>query len=346
MDGQAHTYDARPVTARPAVIDVHAHVTPRCFSDAVLAGHDWYGMSAADGELHNPMNRWTLEQRIEAMDADGIDVQLTSPTDVFYQYHRSGADAAKIAREVNDEVAGMVRARPDRIAGLGTVPMQDTDLALAELSHAVGDLGLRGVMIDDHVNGLTYDDPRFDPFWEAAAELGALIFVHQYAPTSVEARINKFFFFNSIGNLVDRTITFGALVYGGVMDRYPDLKVCLGHAGGYTVFALDRMDQGWRAFPAMRGATTAPPSTYARRFIYDAVTYEPRTLRYLVDVVGADRVVLGTDWPAPMRVLEPVQRLAAIGVLTDEEIELILRGTAASLLGDVTKREVEKTCPS
>jgi aminocarboxymuconate-semialdehyde decarboxylase len=115
--------------------------------------------------------------------------------------------------------------------------------------------------------------------------------------------------------------------------------VCLGHGGGYTAFALDRMDQGWRAFPSMRGATQGPPSTYARRFTYDAVTYEARTLRFLVDVVGADRVVLGTDWPAPMRVLEPVTRLTAIGVLTPEEVESILRGTAAMLLGDPTSRE-------
>jgi aminocarboxymuconate-semialdehyde decarboxylase len=328
-----------------SIVDVHAHVTPRCFSDVVLGGNDWYGMTSADGELHNPMNLWSLEQRIEAMDADGIDVQLTSPTDVFYQYHQDPAVTATIARAVNDEVAEMVRARPTRIAGLATVPMQDTDLAVAELSRAVGELGLRGVMIDDHVNGQTYDEPRFDAFWAAAAELGALIFVHQYAPTSVEARIDKFFFFNSIGNLVDRTITFGALVYGGVMDRYPNLKVCLGHAGGYTAFALDRMDQGWRAFPSLRGATTGPPSSYARRFTYDAVTYEPRTLRFLVDVVGADRVVLGSDWPAPMRVLDPVQRLSRLGVLEPHEIESILRGTAAALLGD-TRGEAEKTCPS
>lgn len=215
-------------------------------------------MDSDDGELHNPMNLWSLEQRIEAMDADGIDVQLTSPTDVFYQYNQPPEVTARIAAEVNDEVAEMVRRRPDRIAGLGTVPMQDTDLAIAELTRLMGDLGMRGVMIDDHVNGLTYDDGRFDAFFEAASELGAVVFVHQYAPTSVEARIETYFFFNSIGNLVDRTITFGALVYGGVMDRYPDLKVCLGHGGGYTAFALDRMDQGWRAFPSMRGATTGP----------------------------------------------------------------------------------------
>src|SRR5262249_42081516 len=155
--GQAHPPHARPVRrGLPSIIDVHAHVTPRCFSDAVLGGSDWHGMTSDDGELHNPMNLWSLDQRVEAMDADGIDVQLTSPTDVFYQYQQDPAVTATIAHEVNDEVAEMVRARPDRIAGLATVPMQDTDRAVAELTRAIRDLGLRGVMIDDHVNGMTY----------------------------------------------------------------------------------------------------------------------------------------------------------------------------------------------
>lgn len=289
-------------------------------------------MTSDDGELHNPMNLWSLEQRIEAMDADGIELQLTSPTDVFYQYHQDPAVTENIAKAVNDEVAEMTRARPGRIAGLATVPMQDTDRAVAELSRAMAELGLQGVMIDDHVNGHTYDEPRFDAFFEAAEELGALVFVHQYAPTSVEARIDRYFFFNSIGNLVDRTITFGALVYGGVMDRYPGLKVCLGHGGGYTAFALDRMDFGWHAFPSMRGQSTAEPSSYARRFTYDSVVYQPRVMRFLLDTVGADRVVLGTDWPAPMRVTEPVLRLTSMDGLTPSEVDSILRGTATELL--------------
>jgi aminocarboxymuconate-semialdehyde decarboxylase len=315
------------------IVDVHAHVTPRVFIDAIEADGTWHGMTADDGELHNPLNHWGLAQRVEAMDADGVDVQLTSPTDVFYQYHQEPSVAARIAREVNDEVASMAREAPTRIAGLGTVPLQDTDAAVAELARVMTDLGMRGVMVDDHVNGQTYDDPRFDAFWEAAAELGALVFVHQYAPTSVEARIDRYFLFNSIGNLVDRAITYAALVYGGVMDKYPDLKVCLGHGGGYVPYAFDRMDFGWHAFESMRGRASGPPSTYARRFTYDAVAYQPHTLRFLVDVVGADRVVLGTDWPAPMRVEDPVKRIDEMDVLSPDEKDLILRGTAASILG-------------
>ena len=144
----------------PNIIDVHAHVTPRCFSDVVLGGNDWHGMTSDDGELHNPMNLWSLDQRIEAMDSDGIDVQLTSPTDVFYQYHQDPAVTATIAAEVNDEVAEMVRSQ-----------------RVAELTRAIRDLGLRGVMMTTRRRH-DYDDPRFEAFWQAAEELGALIFVH------------------------------------------------------------------------------------------------------------------------------------------------------------------------
>jgi aminocarboxymuconate-semialdehyde decarboxylase len=242
-------------------------------------------MTSDDGELHNPMNLWSLDQRIEAMDADGIDVQLTSPTDVFYQYHQDPAVTATIASAVNDEVAEMVRARPTRIAGLATVPMQDTDLAVAELTRAIRDLGLRGVMIDDHVNGQTYDDPRFDAFWEAAAALGA-----RSSCTSTRylgrGAHRRFFFFNSIGNLVDRTITFGALpCTAGVMDRHPTSRCASGHAGGYTVFALDRMDRaGARSRQCGcddRSAEHVRTPLHLRRG-----HLQPRTLRYLVDVVG------------------------------------------------------------
>ncbi len=315
------------------IVDIHAHLTPRFFIDAVADGRTWHNMSAGDGELHNPLNHWSVQQRLDAMDADRVDVQVVSPTDVFYQYHQDAAVTAEIARAANEAVAELRREHPQRFAGLGTVPMQATDLAIAELERAVRDLGLAGVMIDDHVNGETYDLPRFDAFFEAAAELGAVVFVHQYGPTSVAARIDRFFLFNSIGNLVDRAITFASLVYGGVMDRHPGLKVCLGHAGGYTAFALDRMDHGWRQWLNRRGACLAPPSTYASRFFYDAVTYQERTLRFLLDTVGADRVMLGTDWPAPMRVQEPVTRLTAMASITEQEAQAILHGTARHLFG-------------
>jgi aminocarboxymuconate-semialdehyde decarboxylase len=307
-------------------------VTPQRFQQAVLAGKMWHGLGPDEGELENPRNRWDVARRVEAMDRLGIDTQLVSPTDCFYQYRLAPATTAAIAADCNDEIAEMVRDRPSRFMGLGTLPLQDIDLTIREMDRAIGVLGLRGFMIDDHVNGLTYDDPVFAPFWQAAERLDAFILVHQGRPTSVTYRIRDYFLPNSIGNLVDRTITFAALIYGGVMDRFPGLTICLGHAGGYVPYAVDRLDKGWSAFPDSRGATRDRPSTYLGRFYYDTVTYTDRNLRFLVDSVGADRVLFGTDWPAPMVVDDPVRRMETSAQLVDAEREVILRGNAARVL--------------
>ncbi|MGE2832802.1 amidohydrolase family protein [Mycobacterium sp. SMC-4] len=321
-------------TLTPPVVDVHAHLTVQCFRDAIGRNQCWHGMTSADGELDNPRNHWSTARRIEEMDKMGVDIQLVSPTDAFYQYRQDAKTTAALAVEVNDEIAELKRDRPTRFGGLGTLPMQDVGLAVAELARGMNELDLDGFMIEDHVNGLTYDNPVFSPLWEAAEELGAFLFIHQNMRTSVAYRTRSYFLPNSIGNLVDRAITYATFVYGGVMDDYPNLKVCLGHAGGYTPLALDRLDHGWHIWPSSRGRTVAPPSTYARRFYYDSVTYQARTLRFLLDVVGADRVLLGTDWPAPMSIDDPVAWLAEQSVITDDEREFILRGTAATLFGN------------
>jgi aminocarboxymuconate-semialdehyde decarboxylase len=313
------------------VVDVHAHVTPQRFQKAVLSGADWHGLRPDTGELDNLRNRWPPERRIEEMDHMGVDVQLISPTDGFYQYGRAPDVTARIAAECNDEMAEMTVDHPDRFMGLGTLPMQSTEHAIAEMERGMGDLRLRGFMIDDHVNNLTYDHPGFDPFWAAAERLGAFILVHQGRPTSVTYRTEKYFLPNAVGNLVDRTLTFGSLVYGGVMDRYPDLTICLGHAGGYVPYALDRLDKGWDAWPDLRGASRDRPSTYVRRFYYDTVTYTDRNLRFLLDVVGADRVLFGTDFPAPMVVEDAVRRIETAEVVAAPEREAILRGNAAAI---------------
>ena len=308
------------------IIDVHIHLTPHRFSEVALKGKNWYGLTADDGELDNPKNLWTTEQRLEEMDRIGIDIQMVSPTDVFYQYNRGPEVTAQIARECNEEISELVRDYSDRFMGLGTLPMQDIPMAVQEMEHGMKKLGLRGFMIDDHVNGLTYDEPIFEPFWDKVEKLGAFILIHQYGPTVTETRTRRYFLHNTVGNLVDRTLTYGCLVGGGVMDRHPDLKVCLGHAGGYVPYAVDRMDKGWEMFPKYRGNAVKPPSTYLDRFYYDTTTFTDRNMRFLVDVVGADRVVLGTDWPAPMAVVDPVNTIKNSAVLSDVEKDAILWG--------------------
>lgn len=314
------------------IIDVHIHLKPHRFSKVALTGETWYGMTADDGELDNPKNLWTTERRIEEMDRIGLDTQMVSPTDVFYQYNQKAEITAKIASECNEEISELVRDHPDRFMGLGTLPMQDIPLALGEMERGLTKLGLKGFMIDDHVNGLTYDDPVFEPFWELAEKLGAFLLVHQYGPTVTRTRTSKYFLHNTVGNLVDRTLTYGCLVGGGVMDRYPDLKICLGHAGGFVPYAVDRMDKGWEMFPKYRGQAENPPSTYIDRFYYDTTTFTDRNLRFLVDVVGHDRVVLGTDWPAPMAVVDPVNKIKDSKVLTEVEKDSILWGNMEKAL--------------
>jgi aminocarboxymuconate-semialdehyde decarboxylase len=322
------------VSDRPRIVDVHAHVTPQRFQRAVLGGATWHGLGPDEGELDNPKNRWQPARRVEEMDRLGVDIQLVSPTDCFYQYRLAPEVTAAIAADCNDEVAEMVRDRPARFMGLGTLPLQDVDRSIREMERSMGELGLRGFMIDDHVNGLTYDHPSFEPFWSAVERLRAFVLVHQGRPTSVTYRIRDYFLPNSIGNLVDRTITFAALVYGGVMDRHPGLTICLGHAGGYVPYAIDRLDKGWSAFPDSRGATLDRPSAYIRRFYYDSVTYTDRNLRFLIDTVGEDRILFGTDWPAPMVVDDPVRRIETSERLVDAERAVILRDNAARVFAD------------
>jgi len=314
------------------IIDVHIHLTPHRFSEVALKGKTWYGLTADDGELDNPKNLWTTEQRLDEMDRKGLDTQMVSPTDVFYQYNQEPQITAQIARECNEEISELVRDYPDRFMGLGTLPMQNISLAIQEMKHGMNKLDLRGYMIDDHVNGLTYDDPIFEPFWETAERLGAFILIHQYGPTVTETRTRRYFLHNTVGNLVDRTLTYGCLVGGGVMDRHPELKICLGHAGGYVPYAVDRMDKGWEMFPKYRGNAVKPPSTYLDRFYYDTTTFTDRNLRFLVDVVGADRVVLGTDWPAPMAVVDPVNTIKNSAVLSDADKDAILWGNMEKAL--------------
>jgi aminocarboxymuconate-semialdehyde decarboxylase len=314
------------------IVDVHVHLTPHRFSRVALTGRKWYGMTSDDGELDNPKNLWTTEHRIDEMNRIGLDTQLVSPTDVFYQYDKDPEVTAQIAVECNEEISELTKDYPSRFKGLGTLPMQDIELTLLEMKHCIKTLGLDGFMIDDHVNGVTYDDAYFEPFWEKVEQYNAFILIHQYGPTVTVSRTRKYFLHNTVGNLVDRTLTYGCLVGGGVMDSYPELKICLGHAGGYVPFAVDRMDKGWEMFPKYRGKALNPPSSYLNKFYYDTATFTDRNLRFLIDSVGSDRVILGSDWPAPMAVEDPVNRIKHAKVLNSDEKEAILRGNLTKIL--------------
>ena len=327
-------------------IDVHAHLTPQCFWRATENGGDWhtlkretdargmeYALVGGRRQALPPRAKWTPEERLADMDSLGVDVHVVSPYVGFYNYHLPVEVARATSVETNDEIAGMIRAWPERFAGLGTLPMQDVVAAIAEMERCMTRLGLKGVEINDHVNGRTLEEPEFRPFWKAAQELGALVFFHQGGDTVVTPRSARYHLPNSIGNLADRAVTFATLVSGGVMDEFPDLKICLGHGGGYTCFGIGRMDHGWQVRSEARVYITQPPSAYLRRFYYDCIVYTEPALRFLIDSVGADRVVFGTDWPYDMALDWPVAWVLGMKGLSQEEKEAILWKNLERLLG-------------
>ena len=341
-----------------AVVDFHAHVTPQRFQAAIRSAGQWHGLASTVGELEVAGFRRTVEERLADMDAAGVDVQVVSPNAGFYQYDNEPAVTAVIARECNDEIAEMCADHPDRFAGFGTLPMQEVGLAIEELERIMSRSTFKGVMVGDHVNGRTYDEPELDPFWEAIHALGPIVFFHQGSGTVVGGRISRYHLENSVGNLTGRALTFGALVGGGILDRYPTLKIILGHAGGYTAFGAARMDRAWLAARELVGEgvdpaialggelagaapwpaiaprdSPRPPSAYLRRFYHDCCTYTQQTLRFLIDAVGIDRVVLGTDYPAPMMIPDAVRWIRGLDALTEAEQDGILWGNASALLG-------------
>jgi aminocarboxymuconate-semialdehyde decarboxylase len=327
------------MTESIGVVDFHAHVTPQRYKTAIASSGSWHGLGPEVGELDWPGFRRSTSERLGDMLELGVDAQLVSPCDGFYLYDRDVDLTLRVARECNDEIAEMTVAHPQQFLGLATVPMQDMATAVEEMRRAVVDLHLRGVMIGDHVNGRTYDETEFRPFWKAAEELGAIVFFHQGVDNVTARRLNRYGMGNSVGNLAERILTFGALVYGGVIDRHPNLKLLFGHAGGYTAFGTARMDKATTALvpeggrPAEWHVLQKMPSDYLQSFYYDSCTYTGQTLRFLIDMVGQDRVVLGTDYPAPMIADDAVNWLRGLDSLTDQEKTAILSENAAVLLG-------------
>ena len=316
-------------------IDIHAHISPEACFHAMREGRDWHGLTPAEiynSHQDNPRTMWTPEQRISDMNSLGVDVQVLSTGALFYRYNREAAQVTAMDIECNDSVSQLTKDHPDRFAGLANLPMQDIRASVAELERSCTQLGLKGAMIGDHVNGKNYDDPEFFPLWEAAEQLGAGMMIHQSGATMVTPRLDKYHLTNTIGNLADRAVTFASFVFGGVMDKYPNLRVLLCHGGGYTCYGIGRMDRGWQVRSEARGNIQQPPSAYLNKFYYDCLTQNEAALRYLIDTVGIDKVLFGTDWPFDMCFDWPVSWILGLESLNQEEKEAILYKNLEQLL--------------
>jgi aminocarboxymuconate-semialdehyde decarboxylase len=269
-----------------------------------------------------------LEARLEQMDRQGVDVQLVSPSPAHYCDWAEEGLAGRIVRTVNEGIAALAAQRPDRIRGLGFAPLHVAEAALVE---AVGDLGLHGVEISTMGRGgIELGDDALEPFWAKAAELGAIVFVHPWGCT-LDERLDRYYLRNIVGQNVEHAVALSHLIMSGVLDRHPGLRIVFAHGGGYLPFHPARMDHGW----AVRPEITTPrerPSSYLRKLWFDSLVYEPEMLEALVQRVGADRVLLGSDFPFDMGVEDPVGHVHACGC-SDADKRAICGGNAAALLG-------------
>jgi aminocarboxymuconate-semialdehyde decarboxylase len=254
-----------------------------------------------------------IEERIHDMDRMGVDIQAVCPAPYHYFYFTEPDLGASLAREVNEGIASLVASHPDRFVGLGSVPLQNAELAVRELEYAVKKLGLRGVEINTNVNGMNLTDPRLglEKFFAKANELGIVVFMHPLGFTQAD-RLTNHYFNNVIGNPMDTTIAVSHLIFDGVVARHPKIKFVAAHGGGYIAHYWARMDHAWKARPDCRTVIKRKPSSYLEKFYFDSITFDPRMLRQLIDRYGAEHVLLGTDYPYDMGEEDPRGLIAAV----------------------------------
>jgi len=271
--------------------------------------------------------------RLKDMDRMGVDVQAVSPAPFQYYYFAEPTFGAELAREVNDGIANIVATHPKRFAGIGTVPLQNADMAVAELNRAVKDLGLRGIEINTHVNGKNLTDPSLglEKFFARVAELGVALFIHPNGFSDAQ-RLTEHYFNNVIGNPLETTVAVSHLIFDGVMQRNPKLKVVLAHSGGYLAHYWARMDHAHRARPDCKTVIKKKPSSYLEKFYFDTITFDPGMLKNLIDRFGADHVMLGTDYPYDMGEDDPVGLINSVKGLKKIDKDLIMGSNAAKLL--------------
>lgn len=331
---------------REPAIDVHSHVVPRGWPDlAVITGSDGWPWLRVDSEREAMIMVgdhefravgpacWSAEERLADMDADGVHTQVVSPTPVFFGYQRSAAEAVKVARIFNDLTLECAAAGGDRLVPFCQVPLQDADAACAELDRCLA-AGHAGVEIGNHVGDRDLDDDGVVAFLDHCAHVDAPVFVHPWDMPG-GPRLERWMARWLASMPAETHLSLLAMILGGVFDRVPaTLRVCFAHGGGSFPFWLGRLDNAWtRRGEVVRGASVHPPSHYVDRFFVDSVVFHPAALRLLVDVLGEDQVVVGSDYPYPLGERPAGQVVRAAEFLTAAQREKLLAGNARRFLG-------------
>ena len=339
-----HGKPGREVRPKSTTIDIHSHVAipragafvkPHLDMSTIALAHfaNTETKTLSQKQEEDVRARITgYDERLADLDAMGIDVQLVMPPPNQCFYTVPLDISVEASRMVNDGLAEWVARKADRFVALGAVPLIDGGEAAAELERCMKSLGMKGVEILTNVAGRELSEPDYAPFWKKAEELGALVVIHPNGFTDGK-RLTRFYFNNVIGNPLETTIALHYLIFDGVLERHPGLNILAVHGGGYLPAYCGRIDHAWGARSDSHGELPQPPTSYLRRIYFDTVVFTPHQLADLVRLFGADRIVMGTDYPFDMAEYDPIGHVAAVEGFDQSTIGAITGGNARRLLG-------------
>ena len=327
-------------------VDVHTHVVPERWEDWAVrhGGGNWPRLEPRDGcratiftgaQYFRDIDdrSWDPARRLEDMDRLGVDVQALSPPPVMFCYWADAKATQDFARMQNAHVAEIVGRHPRRFVGMATVPLQAPALAIDELRHAREGLALSAVEIGTCPGGRDFDDPALFDFFAACVDLDVAVFVHPAAPLIGLDRMRRYYFPLIVGNPLETALAISTLIFGGVLERLPRLRICFAHGGGAFPFTLARLNHGWGVRPEGPAAIPHEPRHYARRIWVDSLTLGASNLRFIVDELGLDRVVLGSDYPFDMGADDPVRAVESAELAPAARAAIVDGANAARFLG-------------
>lgn len=323
-------------------IDAHSHfVTEECFH-ALSELED--GRNIVQESSGRDSGTWNIQlferikdklsdipTRLRDMDKARVDVQILSPSPIMFYYWVDVETGISLSRLQNERISEICRQYPSRFIGIGTVPLQDVDEAVKELERASKELDLRGVIISSNINGKDLDDPIFFPFFERSESLHLLIFIHPHN-TAAADRMQRFYLTNLIGNPLDTTIAATRLIFSGLLEKLPGLKICFAHGGGHLPYIMGRIHHGYVVRPECKGGIQRSPWEYFGRLYFDTITHYPPALEYLVRTAGSEHVLMGSDYPYDMGDEDPVASVQGLSI-PEVDKKKILGGNLRRLLG-------------